>query len=120
LCSKATPAAYIEYLNKRHIDCVVSGEEHVDMRAALEELNKRFAAKRVFCDSGGTLNGILLRKGLVNEVSLLINPCMVGSDPPDSIFRATGGATQGAIPMKLVHVEQMANGFVWLRYSIDA
>ena len=32
-------------------------------------------------DSGGALNGALLRAGLVDEISLLVHPVLVGDAP---------------------------------------
>ena len=51
-------------------------------------MNSRFGVKVVRVDAGGTLIGQLLRQGLVNEVSLLIYPSLVGGETQSSIFRA--------------------------------
>ena len=88
LCSESTPQEYLDYLKERHIDYIIAGQGHVDLCAALEELNSRFGVKVVRVDAGGTLNGQLLRQGLVNEVSLLIYPSLVGGEKQSSIFRA--------------------------------
>jgi 2,5-diamino-6-(ribosylamino)-4(3H)-pyrimidinone 5'-phosphate reductase len=70
-------------------------------------------------DSGGTLNGVLLRAGLVDEVSLLVNASLVGGTTPRSIFQAPDLiSSQGVIPLKLTHVEQMEGDVVWLRYDV--
>ena len=45
LCSKSTPQDYLDYLKERHIDCIIAGEDHVDLRIALEELYSRYAVK---------------------------------------------------------------------------
>ena len=88
LCSKSTPQDYLDYLKERHIDCIIAGEDHVDLRMALEELYSRYAVRVVRVDAGGTLNGLLLRQGLVSEVSVLIYPSLVGGETISSIFRA--------------------------------
>ncbi len=44
--------------------------------------------KTVRVDSGGKLNGELLRLGLVDEISLLVHPYLVGGQSPASMFRA--------------------------------
>jgi 2,5-diamino-6-(ribosylamino)-4(3H)-pyrimidinone 5'-phosphate reductase len=119
LCSQATPGSYLDYLRQRHVDYIVAGEGHVDLCAALEELNARYEVKVVRVDSGGTLNGALLRAGLVDEVSLLIYPNLVGGMTPRSFFRAPDLTTaEGVIPLKLTHVEQLQNGVLWLRYEL--
>jgi 2,5-diamino-6-(ribosylamino)-4(3H)-pyrimidinone 5'-phosphate reductase len=126
LCSESTPQEYLHYLKERHIDVIIAGQDHVDLRAALEELNTRFGVKVVRVDAGGTLNGQLLRKGLVNEVSLLIYPSLVGGERQSNIFRApdlpaiadplTG--SEGIIALKLMHMERLKGDIIWLRYEV--
>ncbi len=119
LVSRSTPKEYLEYLNRRHIDAIVAGDDHVDYRAALEELNDRYDVKVVRVDSGGTLNGHLLRAGLVDEVSLLIHPALVGGVSPRSAFRAPDLAgADGVTPLKLMSAEEVRDGIVWLRYEV--
>ncbi len=119
LCSRSTPKEHLDYLKKRHVDCIIAGDDHVDMRAALEELSARYGVKIVRVDSGGILNGVLLRQGLVDEVSVLIYPSLVGGVSPRSIFRAPDlESPEGAIPLRLMHLETLQNDLVWLRYEV--
>jgi 2,5-diamino-6-(ribosylamino)-4(3H)-pyrimidinone 5'-phosphate reductase len=119
LCSKTTPNDYFDYLKRRHVEWIVAGDDHVDLRAALEELNARYDVKVVRVDSGGTLNGVLLRAGLVSEVSVLIHPTLVGSATPKTLFRDAAPAPQdGIIPLNLTHAEPLGAGLVWLRYDV--
>ena len=57
LCSRATPAEYLESLDEQGVGYFVAGDDHVDLRAALVHLRERFGAEMVRADSGGTLNG---------------------------------------------------------------
>lgn len=119
LCSKSTSQDYIQYLKDRHIDSLITGDDHVDLKMALEELYSRYAIKLIRVDSGGTLNGLLLRQGLVNEVSILIYPSLVGGEKASSIFRAqdlptasnpdlaSGLGAKGTIPLKLITAEKL-------------
>ena len=119
LCSRSTPKEYLDYLEKRHIDCIIAGNDHVDLRLALEELDARYGVKVVRVDSGGTLNGVLLRAGLVDEISVLIHPSLVGGTTPRSLFRAPDlTSSGGVIGLKLTHVEELKGGVVWLRYEV--
>jgi 2,5-diamino-6-(ribosylamino)-4(3H)-pyrimidinone 5'-phosphate reductase len=119
LCSRTTPPTFLDYLKERQIEAIVTGDDRVDYRAALEELNARCGVKTVRVDSGGTLNGVLLRDGLVDEVSVLISPSLVGGMSPRSLFRAPDLTTpEGVIPLRLMHVEQMPGDIVWLRYEV--
>ncbi len=119
LCSRATPQSYLDYLGKSHVDHILAGEDQVDLRAVLEELAARYGVEVVRVDSGGALNGALLRAGLVDEVSVLINPCLVGGTSPRSIFVAPDLISgEGVIPLKLTHVESVADDSLWLRYKL--
>jgi len=119
LCSRSTPQEYLDYLQKRHVEYVVTGDDRVDLRAALEELNARYGVKTVRVDSGGILNGALLRAGLADEVSVLIGPCLVGGTTPRSIFVAPDlTSAEGVIPLKLIHMEAVRGDIIWLRYEV--
>ncbi|MDD2835206.1 MAG: RibD family protein [Methanothrix sp.] len=126
LCSQSTPQEYLHYLKERHIDCIIAGEDHVDLRAALQEMNSRYGVKVVRVDAGGTLHGLLLRQGLVAEMSLLIYPSLVGGEKQGGIFVAPGLAAavdqpdsqKNVISLKLMQIEQLKGDVVWLRYEV--
>jgi 2,5-diamino-6-(ribosylamino)-4(3H)-pyrimidinone 5'-phosphate reductase len=119
LCSTTTPMEHVEYLKRSGIERVVAGDDHVDLGAALEELNRRFGVARVRVDSGGRLNAALLRAGLVSEVSLMVLPVLAGGASAISFFGAPDPSLpQDLIHMKLTHCEQLAGGALWLRYEV--
>jgi 2,5-diamino-6-(ribosylamino)-4(3H)-pyrimidinone 5'-phosphate reductase len=119
LCSQATPRAYLQYLRQNDVDYVLAGEERVDFRLALAELRTRYGIETVQVDSGGTLNGVLLRAGLVDEVSLIVSPSLVGGTEAHSIYRAPElTSSEGVIGLKLIHLERVQADLVWLRYEV--
>jgi 2,5-diamino-6-(ribosylamino)-4(3H)-pyrimidinone 5'-phosphate reductase len=119
LVSASTPEEYVSYLGEEGVECILTGDEYVDLRKALEELYTRHGVESVRVDSGGTLNGVLLRHGLVDEVSLLIEPSLVGGTSARSMFRAPDLSSPDAvIELRLTHVEQLRHGVVWLRYEV--
>ena len=119
LVSGSTPREYLDYLEKRHIDCIVSGDDHVDLRVALEELNSRYGVMTVRTDSGGTLNGVLLRAGLVDEVCIYIEPCLVGGMSPRTIFRTSQPELEeDAIRLRLKDMERLDNDVVLVHYEV--
>jgi 2,5-diamino-6-(ribosylamino)-4(3H)-pyrimidinone 5'-phosphate reductase len=120
LVSRTTSHEYLDYLRQRSVDIIMAGQERVDFRAALEELSDRYAVRTVRVDSGGTLNGVLLRAGLVDEVSVLVHPALVGGTSSRSLYRAPDLASpDGVIPVSLTSVECREGGVVWLRYAVS-
>ncbi|MFN2292451.1 MAG: RibD family protein [Anaerolineae bacterium] len=119
LCSEATPQDYVKGLWQMGVDTIIAGEDHVGLGAALEALNARHGIQTVQVDSGGTLNGVLLRAGLVDEISLLISPTLAGGMSPRSIYRAPDlTSAEDIIRLRLFHLEQLEDGIVWLRYEV--
>lgn len=119
LCSMATTAEYLDYLNQHGFDFIQAGDLKVDLSVALTKLRKDYGIKVIRVDSGGILNGVLLREGLVDEVSLLITPMLVGGETPRSFFVAPDlESAEDVISLQLIHVGEVGDGNVWQRYEV--
>ena len=89
LVSRSTPGEYLEWLREREYEYVISGDDRVDLEDALGILHEKYGIKRVRTDSGDILNSILLEKGLVDMISLLTVPVIVGGEGP-TLFHNLG------------------------------
>ncbi len=119
LVSRATPRDYLDYLAERHVACIEAGDREVDLAAALAELSALYDVKTVRVDSGGILNGVLLRADLIDEVSVLLMPCLVGGSSARGMFVAPDLASaEGVARLKLLGVEPMRGDALWLRYEV--
>ncbi len=119
LCSRSTPQAYIDQINAQGIDFIVTGEERIDLRAALIQLRDQYRVESIRVDSGGILNGALLRAGLVDEIVVIINPCLTGGSSPRSLYVAEDLVSrEGVIPLALKKSELLRDGYLLLEYAI--
>lgn len=118
LCSDATSEEHLTQLAREGIPYVVAGEDHVDLGGALDELANQ-GVETVLVDSGGTLNGALLRSGLVDEVSILVHPELVGGTSARSFVRGPD-PDDGSTHLDLLAVDQPAENVVWLRYGVTS
>ncbi len=119
LCSSSTPQHHLDYLRERKIATIVSGENRIDMRSALEALNREHGVQTVRADSGGTLNSVLLQAGVVDEVSVLVHPFLAGGSADPTMFDPNkAGLEDLQVPLVHLHSEVLESGIVWLRYSI--
>jgi 2,5-diamino-6-(ribosylamino)-4(3H)-pyrimidinone 5'-phosphate reductase len=117
LCSFSTPKEYLSYLAEKKVGTIITGDDRIEMRSALEALNAQYGVKVVRVDSGGTLNSVLLDYGLVDEVSVLIHPFLTGGKPDPTIFDPLKAAISSlSIPLKLCHSEVLEQGIIWARY----
>ena len=118
-CSAATPKEYLDYLAERRIDVIMAGKDRIDMREALSELKRRYGVKTVRVDSGGTLNSVLLKAGVVEEVSVLLHPFLAGGKPDPTMFDPVkAGFPDLQVPLQLIRNEVVGDGLVWARYSV--
>ena len=119
LCSENTPKRYLDYLHALEIHPLVFGQGHVDLRSALEAVYDQFGVKVIRVDSGGILAGVLLREGLVDEVSTVISPQLTGGVSPKSIFVSQDLASyEGVIDLELINNEVVDNHYVHLYYRV--
>lgn len=114
LVSEKTPSAYLDYLKERNYDTIRAGEAYVDYRRALEMANENYCFKLVVSDSGSTLNSILLEQDLVEEISLLLSPVLVGK-AGKSLFE---NLEKSGIKLELVKNERMEGNYLHLLYRV--
>ena len=91
----------------------VAGSGRVDLAAVLAELTER-GADTVRVDSGGRLVSALLDRGLLDEVSLLVHPVLVGEGSERRWF-ASDAARQR---LQRLDCTTFDDGVVWLRYRV--
>jgi 2,5-diamino-6-(ribosylamino)-4(3H)-pyrimidinone 5'-phosphate reductase len=118
LCSPKTPVPFLENLAARKIDALTTGDERVDLPAALEALNTRYGVQVVRVDSGGILNGVLLQAGLVDEVSLLLTPCIVGDQTTPFVHTPSFAPGFTEMRLRLFHSQPVGEDLLWLRYEV--
>ncbi len=88
-------------------DVVVLRDAHGRLGEALDG----FGVHVVRVDSGGTLNAALLTEGVVDEVSLLVHPVLVGGDGP----RWYGDAPPQDFELR--SATALDGGLAWLRLT---
>jgi 2,5-diamino-6-(ribosylamino)-4(3H)-pyrimidinone 5'-phosphate reductase len=115
LVSASTPKSYLEYLSERNYDFIIAGDDHVDYTKAFEVLYEKYNCRIIRTDSGGALTNILIKQGHIDEISLVISPCLVGVNNPH-VFRSL--SIQGKIPLKLIRCELIEENYLSLIYKV--
>jgi 2,5-diamino-6-(ribosylamino)-4(3H)-pyrimidinone 5'-phosphate reductase len=95
---------------------LVIGGERVDLAAAIHALGRDDDAQVIRVDSGGALIGALLESRLLDEVSLLVHPCLAGAHGSTHWY---GTAPRTSIDLELAASESFDGGLVWLRYRVN-
>jgi 2,5-diamino-6-(ribosylamino)-4(3H)-pyrimidinone 5'-phosphate reductase len=112
VCSATTPPEHLQYLGRHKIEALIAGDDRVDLRATLVALADR-GAETVRIDAGPTLNGLALRAGVVDELSLLVHPVLAGGG------RSFVDRLDAGVSLRLAASEERAGGLLWLRYAVE-
>lgn len=111
---------YLSHLRERGISYLFAGKDGYDLNKALGILNSDFGYNELLLDGGGHLNGVFLKTGLIDELSLLMYPGIDGLSGIPSIFEYKG--IDGELPangqtLELLAVEKLKHGIVWMQYK---
>jgi 2,5-diamino-6-(ribosylamino)-4(3H)-pyrimidinone 5'-phosphate reductase len=113
LITEQTPKSYVEYLASRNYDYYTISENRVDLKSALKILSEKYNSENIMIDSGRELTNAFLNEGLVDEISLLIVPEIVGNKSQNLFSNVLQ-----KLSLELIKIQQFPFGFVWNLYKV--
>jgi 2,5-diamino-6-(ribosylamino)-4(3H)-pyrimidinone 5'-phosphate reductase len=114
LVSEKTPKDYLTYLDERHYDYLVIGEDFVDYRKAIGQLSEKYSIKTVLVDTGSQLGNVLLNDNLIHEISLILSPEIIGKSSK-RLFEKI----ETKITLQCTNCELLNDGYIWVKYKIN-
>lgn len=101
---------------------IIFYKKEIDFEDLFQKMKKDFGVERMTVQTGGTLNSILLRKKLINKLSLVVAPCLIGGEDTQSLV---GGKSLSSVKelknikaLRLVEVKKLKNSYLHLRYNV--
>ena len=120
--SEGVPDAYLAELREDGVSYLFAGPDGRDLGRAMEALGETFGIETILLEGGAGINGAFLKAGLIDEISVLIQPAVDGLAGVESIFGYWGepGERPGAgQSLRHVSTETLEGGLVWLRYQVE-
>jgi riboflavin biosynthesis pyrimidine reductase len=111
--------AHLAGLRADGVSYMFAGQTSLDLPAALDTLGRELGVKRLLLQGGGVTNGVFLRAGLVDEVSLIVFPAVDGFEGAPTVFQS--GREERGAPIRSIALEShrvLDGGAVWLRYAM--
>lgn len=119
LVSHAAPPEALAFLRRERIPYLVGGREHVDLLEALRKLRTLLGVRAMRLWGGGTLNGAMLRAGLIDEVHLILKPALIGGRRTPTLADGDDLADdERPAVLELVSARPQEHGFLWLHYRV--
>lgn len=102
---------------------IIYYEKEVDFEDLFIRLKNKYKAERVTIQSGGTLNSIFVRKGLIDRVSIVIAPCLVGGKNTPSLVDGESLMSEDDLKyiksLTLESVKQLDNNYLHIIYTVN-
>ena len=114
--------AHLAGLRGDGVSYIFAGEREIDLRLALEIVNRELGIERLLLEGGGGANGAFLRAGLIDEVSLVIAPAVDGASGAPIVFDSSEREASVPAPVRSMVLEStqvLEGGAVWLRYRLE-
>jgi 2,5-diamino-6-(ribosylamino)-4(3H)-pyrimidinone 5'-phosphate reductase len=121
ILTEDVPDSYLAFLREKGISYLFAGKraKDVDLGLALEKLREKFGVKKLMLEGGGETNGAFLRKGLVDELSLLLTPVADGRPGEPALFDVEGERPKKAVAkLRLKSVRKAAADMLWIKYGV--
>jgi len=119
LVARTTPPSYLADLRRETIPYLVAGDDRVDLALALRRMRDALGVTHVVSEAGGTLNGTLLRAGLIDELHLVLLPAAIGGRGVPAIFDGPElPLDQRPTQLRLLTSNTTPDGILSLRYEI--
>lgn len=119
LLGREVPDSHLAELAGDGISYIVSATKEIELAAALDVLSRELEIRRLALEGGGGINGSFFAAGLVDELSVLIAPAIDGRSDSKSIVDFGEVGLAGKVQLSLSSCEQIGNGAVHLRYSVN-
>ena len=101
---------------------VLEYQPKIDFIDLFSKLNEDFGADRVTVQSGGTLNTVLVRKGLIDRLLLVVAPALIGGKNTSTLMDGKSLLSPDEIDdikaVELVRAKPLKHSYLLLEYRV--
>jgi 2,5-diamino-6-(ribosylamino)-4(3H)-pyrimidinone 5'-phosphate reductase len=96
--------------------------DKLDPKVLLEDLYRKYNADRLTIQSGGTLNGLLVRNKLIDFVNIVIAPIIIGGKDVPTLVDGDGITDEKdlfkLLPLQLLECNKLEDSYIQLKYKV--
>lgn len=117
---KMHPAFKLESEYKNIV--IIFYEKKVDLYDLLCKMKLKYKAEKITIQSGGTINSSWIRQGLIDHISIVIAPCLIGGKDTQSLIGGESLHNEEDLKkiksLKLIKCEVLKNSYIHLFYDL--
>jgi len=95
----------------------------IDFKDLFKKLKVKYNVKRVTIQSGGTLNSILIREGLIDRISFVFAPCLIGGKNTSTLVDGKDLISESDLKkiksLKLHKIKRLRDNYLHLIYYVQ-
>ncbi|MBP9820507.1 dihydrofolate reductase family protein [Candidatus Woesebacteria bacterium] len=107
---------------KRSNIVIINYDAEVDLAELLKKLKSEHGVERLTIQSGGTLNAQWIRRGLIDNLSIVVAPLLIGGKATSTLVDGESLHTQDDLrkikTMKLIKCDLLENSYLHLTYEV--
>lgn len=101
---------------------IISYKDKINFSDLFKKLKSDYGIKRITIQSGGTINAVLLRNSLIDHISLVVAPCLIGGKDTASLIGGESLHNQRELKhikaLKLKRCDVLENSYLHLQYDV--
>jgi len=101
---------------------ILKYEGSIDFKDLFRKLKEDYNAERMTVQTGGTINTILVREGLIDSVLLVVAPALIGGKNTSTLMDGESLHTPAELSkiktLELVEAKPLENSYLLLRYKV--
>ena len=109
-------------LKEKNIE-IIQYDGKIDLADLFTKLKTQYGVDKVTIQSGGTLNASLVRQGLIDRLSIVVAPCLVGGKDTSTLVDGDNLITKADLKnikaLKLEESEVLEGSYLHLTYKIN-
>lgn len=97
-------------------------ENQIDFEDLFRKFKEAHNIDAITIQSGGSLNAVLLREGLIDHISIVVAPCLIGGKDTATLIDGKSLSTQAELamikPLVLKKCERLEDSYIHLQYDV--
>ena len=109
------------YKDKENI-CIIYCEGEIDFVKLFEQFKSKYGIEKLIIETGGTLNSVLLRKKLIDKISIIVVPALIGGKETSTLVDGESlqkfEDLEKIKALKLIDLLKLNDSYIHLKYEV--
>ena len=101
---------------------IIYYKQKIDFKDLFRKLKLDFGIKKITIQTGGTLNAVFLRNNLIDHVSIVVAPCLIGGKETSALIDGKSLSSVKELnkikALKLKSVKKLKHSYLHLMYDV--